>query len=227
MNTYYLIVEDIFSNFEILKEAEKPDTPKQNLKLRIRGPYFLVGENNGNGRRYLPEIAHEQYVQYNDKRVKTNNAFGELDHSDTFDINLDRACHFITKLEEKDNHWMGESEILTGHPCGDIVSSLINHGAKFGISSRSAGKFNAAKTIVENFVLGCFDVVAHPSIGKYVDGILESKEFMLNNHGMIVEKAYVNLEKQLNILPKIDMRAKRAAILEATQMFLKNIRRIS
>jgi hypothetical protein len=103
---------------------------------------------------------------------------------------------------------------------------LIDHGAKFGISSRSAGKFNHDKTIVEQFVLSCFDVVAHPSIGKFVDGILESKEFMVNSHGLVVEKAYVDLKSQLNRLPKIDMSKRRKCIFEATTNFLSKLKRI-
>ena len=118
--------------------------------------------------------------------------------------------------------WMGESLVLSGHPCGDIVASLIKNGCRFGVSSRSLGTLSEDKSVVTDFNIICFDIVANPSISKFVDGILESKQFMINDHGQAIEVAYQKLEKKLETLPQ-DKTARAKEILTSIDAFLKEI----
>jgi len=217
-----LVVEDIFTDFEIIKEQVQGASCKNAIRFKIKGPYFLMEEVNANHHSYPKEIAIPVYENYVENKVKRACALGELEHSDIYDINLKNVCHNITDLKIDGNHWIGESEILTGHPCGDMLSSLISHKCRFGVSSRSAGSFNNDKTIVEKFFLSAFDVVANPSITKFVDGILQEKEFFINKHGIIVESAFNGLEQQIQKLPH-DSKEKQDHILSAIQSFLRSL----
>jgi len=220
LENLFLIVEDRFTDFDIVKEQVAGSNDA--LKFKIKGPYFLMEETNTNHRRYPKEIAMPVYENYVANKVDKKCSLGELEHSDIFDINLKNVCHLVTELKLEGNNWIGESEILTGSPCGDILASLIGHGARFGVSARSAGAFNEDKTIVEKFYLSGFDVVANPSISKFVDGILCEKTFCVNTHGMIVESAFNSFEKSLEKLPS-DSKEKQDKINNCIQVFLRSL----
>ena len=95
-------------------------------------------------------------------------------------------------------------------PTGTIVKSLINDGCSVGMSTRSLGKLvqsedNTGENHVQDMRLVAIDCVADPSFGEaFVNGILESKQFILNTSGMYVE-AYDKFEKGLADLPKKDV----------------------
>ena len=219
----FLITEDIYQDFEIVKEAVQGATGCKNaIKYKIRGPYFLCEEKNANNRIYPKSIVAPEIQKYINEKVNTHSSLGELNHSETFDVDPNRACHMVTSLKEDGNYYLGESEILTGHPCGDILASFINHGCRFGVSSRSAGKLNESRGIVEKMFLSCWDAVLNPSISRYVDGILESKQFMIDAHGIIVESAYNKFDKMLEKLPNT-VDAKKAVLENAVDKFLKSI----
>jgi len=199
MNTQplVLITENDVSNFEVIAE----ETSGGNIKsFKIKGPFFMSEKENANHRMYSYQISKPEMDRYIEQKIKTCSALGELEHSDTPEINLNRVCHRVTALNENDKTWIGESVILTGTPCGDICASLIKHGSRFGISSRGVGSLTEDKKLVTKYNFSCFDVVADPSIAKFVDGILESKHWMINNHGVIVEAAYGQLENKLDTL---------------------------
>lgn len=58
----------------------------------------------------------------------------------------------------------------------------------------------------------------------FVNGILESKDFMLNVHGKIVEKQYKKLNERLNKMPNTYISSKKAAYLgNAVKEFLDSL----
>ena len=87
---------------------------------------------------------------------------------------------------------------------GKIVETLIKDGVKVGMSSRALGKLNEDGGIntVEDMKLVAIDCVADPSCPKaFVNGILESKQWILNNSGDFQE-AFESFENGLASLPK-------------------------
>lgn len=116
---------------------------------------------------------------------------------------------------------MGESKVLTGTPNGDLLGGLLENGVKVGMSTRGVG--NVIDGRVDEYKLVAVDVVSSPSApGAYVNGILESKNFMVNEYGEIMECAYDQLEKALEILPK-DSIAKRHLFATAISQFLNEL----
>jgi hypothetical protein len=102
------------------------------------------------------------------------------------------------------NIFYGKSKVLTT-PCGHIVRALINDGVKVGMSSRALGQLEEGtngKNVVKNFRLISVDCVADPSFPKaFVNGILESKQWVLGESGQF-EEVYADFEKNISSLPK-------------------------
>jgi len=144
----------------------------------------------------------EAVKDYEKTFISTGRAVGELNHPTSTDVDLKNACHKILSLEQDGNTWIGESQVLVGTPNGDLLAGLLKNNVQVGISTRGVGNVTESK-IVDEYKLITADVVYDPSgPGCFMEGILESKNFMINEHGDIVEAAYVELEKSLEILPR-------------------------
>ena len=75
-----------------------------------------------------------------------------------------------------------QQEVLKGTGPGDVLASML----QYGVSSRGLGQMTKDKVIDEYYKLCAVDVVYNPSgPGCYVDGILESKQFLIDAHGEI------------------------------------------
>ena len=78
--------------------------------------------------------------------------------------------------------------------------------------------------IVSDLNLVTIDTVLNPSIGemvtsdgnRFVNGILESKSFVCNHHGEIVECKFNEFEKKISRMPKTHISSKKAAYLGKT-----------
>jgi len=209
-----LICESEFYDLEIIEEKENAHDPGI---LKIRGPYIVTEKRNGNGRKYLKDVMAKAVNEFNKNFIKTNRAVGELNHPTSTDIDYNNACHKILKLEQDGNLWIGESQILVGTPKGDLLAGLINNGVQVGISTRGVGNIDEKK-VVDEYKLITTDIVYEPSgPGCFMEGILESKEFMINEHGDIIEieAAYENLEKGIATLDKKDRPTQLADALKA------------
>lgn len=90
---------------------------------------------------------------------------------------------------------------------GEIMKSLILDGVKMGMSSRALGQLEDKSGVnhVKNMKLICIDAVADPSApGAFVNGILESKSFVISHDGRF-EEIYDKLEASLSKLPRKDV----------------------
>lgn len=220
-NDLKLICEDELSNatdIHLLVE----DEGKGKKTYKVRGPYIVTEQKNANGRTYDAEVMEQSVNTYIKEYVKTRRAVGEMNHPDSVDVNYEKACHLITSLKREGDIWIGESQILTGTPNGDLYAGLIKNGVSTGMSTRGVGNVDSDGR-VDEFKLVAVDVVFQPSgPGAFVDGILESKNFLIDEHGQIVERAYTRLEKSLSTLPVRDT-DKANLILSAISNFISEI----
>lgn len=162
--------------------------------LFLSGIYMQSEVENRNGRRYpLAEIT-EAVANANIRIKESNGIFGELDHPQSLNINLDRISHVITEMKMVGNDAIGKAKIIPT-PMGQIARTLIESGAKVGVSSRGAGQVN--ESVVSGFSFVTVDLVAQPSApGAVPDSIYES--LMNNSHG----KEAVSLTEQVRHDPK-------------------------
>jgi hypothetical protein len=138
--------------------------------------------------------------------IRTQRAMGELNHPTSADVDLERACHLVTEMYTDGNVYVGKSKVLST-PCGLIVKSLINDGVKVGMSSRALGTLEEGTkcNTVRNMRLIAVDCVADPSCPKaFVNGILESKQFVVAEDGKF-EELYSKFENSISSLPKKDV----------------------
>lgn len=223
-----LITENDFFDYEVIVEQKNPSEPKF---LKVRGPYIVTEEENANGRKYSKKMMEEKWVpEFIKDVVETGGGMGELNHPPNTDINPERICHKIINLKQDGNNWIGESVILSsspdgkikGTPNGDILASIVQHSCRIGMSTRGVGEINEDGMIDSEYKLITVDAVTNPSgPGCFVEGILESKNFMINTHGEIVEMAYNDLENGLKTLPKNEKQVYVETIL---RKFLDKIR---
>lgn len=197
------------SEFEyIIEEASS----KGSSSIYIKGPYAMAEGVNKNKRSYCPQEMSKEVARYTEQMIKTKRALGELNHPTSADVDLERACHLVTELipdSTDSNIYIGKSKVLST-PSGMVVQSLIRDGCSVGMSTRSLGKLvpmegSSDVSRVKDMRLVAIDCVADPSFGEaFVNGILESKQYVLDNYGQYVE-AYENLELGLSNLPKKDV----------------------
>ena len=168
----------------------------------IEGIFMQSEQKNKNGRIYPKEVLQKEVNRYNKEYVEPKRAFGELGHPDGPTVNLDRVSHMITELVEDGKNFIGRAKILDT-PNGQIVKSLIDEGARLGVSSRGMGTLKPnkkAQIVQDDFYLAtAADIVADPSApNAFVEGIMEGVEWVWDN-GLLkaqdVERAKANIQK--------------------------------
>ncbi len=202
-----LIVEHDFYDYDLLLEQENANSPKF---LKVKGPYIVANKKNANGRVYNLDEMIPEVNRFIVEMVDSGRALGELNHPTSQLIDHSKACHRVTKLSREGNVWIGESIVLSssadgsikGTPNGDILASILQHGGKPGMSTRGIGMVSEGTGMVKEYKIITVDCVSNPSgPGCFVNGILESKDFMINVHGAIVESAYDTFENGLADIP--------------------------
>lgn len=201
---YKLITQTpICEGLDYLIEEGNKDKP---ANIFVSGVYMVAEEKNRNNRIYSAEEMAREVERYNQEFVKTNRALGELEHPNSANVSSERACHLITELRMEGNLVKGKSKILRT-PLGEIMRSLVMDGVKMGMSSRALGTLEDKNgtNYVSNMKLITIDAVADPSApGAFVNGILESKNFIIKQDGRY-EEIYDTLESKLSSLPKRDV----------------------
>ena len=198
MNKVKLISESIIQDVEYI--TEEKENGKKNYK--IRGVFMQADIKNKNGRVYPMEILQKEVNRYNKEFINEKRAYGELGHPEGPTINLERASHMITALYPDGKNFIGEAKILAT-PMGEIVKTLMDEGAKLGVSSRGMGSLEQKKD-GSNYVRNDFylataaDIVSDPSApSAFVEGIMEGKEWVWN-HGALVESELVEAKERIN-----------------------------
>lgn len=190
-------------DYEYVFEESNRNSP---ASLYIKGPYAGAEIVNKNKRKYPIAELRPEIGRYIAEMVDTGRAMGELNHPQSAEVDLERACHLVTELHEQDNVFHGTSKVLST-PCGHITRCLVNDGVKVGISSRSLGTLQEHTDFneVKNLKLIAFDCVADPSFPKaFVNGILESKQWVLSDNGKF-EEVYDKFEESIVKLPRKDI----------------------
>jgi len=150
--TLKLISEHIEQDTDYLIEQ---DEKTGNKNYKIKGIFMQADIKNRNGRIYPMEVLNKEVRRYNKEYINEKRAFGELGHPDGPTVNLERASHMITALYPDGKNFIGEAKILST-PMGEIVKSLMDDGAKLGVSSRGMGSLdqkNGANYVRNDFYL--------------------------------------------------------------------------
>lgn len=190
----------------------------------IEGVFMQAETKNRNGRIYPKEILQKEVKRYGESFIQTKRAFGELGHPDGPTVNLERVSHMIEELVEVDNNFMGRAKILDT-PYGKIVKSLIDEGAKLGVSSRGMGSLKPRKDGIQEvqgdfYLATAADIVADPSApDAFVAGIMEGKEWVWDN-GILKESAIAQIKTEIDEATLINLQERKISAFAA---FLKSL----
>src|SRR5210317_436168 len=213
-----LITEEIEQAEYIVEEAANG---KKNYS--IKGIFMQSDVKNRNGRVYPKEILQKEVLRYNREFIEKKRAFGELGHPDGPTVNLERVSHMINALYPEGSNFIGEARVLDT-PYGKIVKSLIDEGARLGVSSRGMGTLanvGGANVVKDDFYLAtAADIVADPSApDAFVEGIMEGKEWVWDN-GILKEAEVKELKLQVESKERMARAEKNAQVFES---FLKKL----
>jgi hypothetical protein len=123
---------------------------------------FIQGDVRNQNQRVYPmrEIA-KAVNTITEKLSGGQSVMGELDHPEELSINLDRVSHLITEMWMDGADGYGKLKIIPT-PMGNIIKTLLQSGAKLGVSSRGSGNVGDDGSVSE-FEIVTVDIVAQPS----------------------------------------------------------------
>lgn len=226
MNPLKLLIEQPFEqDLEIIVEEQNTKSPKT---LYIQGPFLMAEAPNLNKRVYALDEMVKEVDRYKTEYINQSRALGELGHptgDGATEVNLSNAAHMIVNLEQKGNVFMGKSKLLST-PAGILAGKLIQDGCKLSVSSRALGSLNESEDgmkKVKNLHLICVDIVHTPSYKDAIQSsIWESKEYLIQEGGRIVEMACNELGCKLKTLPKHDVEK---YIKESFETFIRSLKK--
>lgn len=150
----------------------------------LSGVFMQADIKNRNGRVYpLSEISRA-VVDASQRIQESNGIFGELDHPQSLNINLDRISHVITDIKMEGANAIGKAKLIDT-PMGLVAQRLVESGVKMGVSSRGAGAVGDGGG-VSGFQFVTVDLVAQPSApGAVPNAVYESLMEAKNGHNII------------------------------------------
>ena len=220
INPLFLMQEDIDpQNFSINEEVDESTGKKT---LFIQGPMIVAEAKNKNGRVYPASIIEREVKKF-EKIIEAGRAGGELNHPQSPEINPKEISHYITELKRDGNVWIGKAKVAST-PNGQILRNLIEDGFKMGMSTRGLGTVGGNGDVNEDYRMLTIDAVGDPSGPDcFVEGILESKQFIIEDGGKIIEVAFDKLEKDIEKLP-IKQELKEEQLFGAISDFMKSLK---
>jgi hypothetical protein len=129
--------------------------------LCMKGIFIQGDKENHNHRVYPAREIVKAVNAINEKINSGHTVMGELDHPEELSINLDRVSHLITEMWIEGSDGYGKLKIVST-PMGNIVRTLLQSGAKLGVSSRGSGNVGDDGK-VSDFEIVTVDIVAQPS----------------------------------------------------------------
>lgn len=147
----------------------------------VSAVFQKFGIQNANGRIYPERILKREVEKYQ-QLIKERRAFGNLNHPESSDLDLERICLLITELKWVGHTLVGKMEIPISEGfrrygiCSELADTLaqwIVSGLRVGVSSRALGsvqQIGGSLVVGDDLEIICWDCVGTPSTpGAYVD----------------------------------------------------------
>jgi len=176
--------------------VEKRDRESGDGKdLYMKGIFIQGGVKNQNDRIYPIQEIGKAVETINERLQEGQTVLGEADHPEELTVNLDRVSHIVEDMWMDGPNGYGKLKIIPT-PMGNIISTLLESGAKLGVSSRGSGNVNESGQ-VSDFDIVTVDIVAQPSAPEaYPKAIRESLWNMRGGYGMYnLAEAMINDKK--------------------------------
>tara|TARA_Y100000114_G_C11759890_1_gene328949 strand:- start:2876 stop:3511 length:636 start_codon:yes stop_codon:yes gene_type:complete len=181
-----------FDDAQIRVESIENKDGSKNLFMK--GIFIQGGVRNQNQRVYPIDEISKAVDSVNEKLQGGFSVLGEADHPEELTVNLDRVSHMITEMWMDGKNGYGKLKIIPT-PMGNIVQTLLDSGAKLGVSSRGSGNVTEDGK-VSDFEIVTVDVVAQPSApDAYPQSMYESLMNMRGGYRMHGMARYAHVDK--------------------------------
>ena len=191
----HLITEFVdMQSLSIIEEKVEGKEPA----YKIKGIMLQADVKNKNGRMYPLPLLEKEVSRYNDEKIKTRRAMGQLEHCQDPQIHLDRVSHLIESLEMRGKDGYGVAKLLDT-PMGRIATTLVKENILLGMSTRGIGTMAGDGTVNDDYQIAAIDLVSDPSAARaYVEGVLESKNWIIGPGGIYIEGPMETLKKTVD-----------------------------
>jgi len=153
--------------------TESKDDGNGGKKLYMEGIFVQANKRNQNQRIYPGQEIKSAVTSITERIDKGFSVLGEADHPEDLQVNLDRVSHMIERMWMNGDDGHGRLKLLPT-PMGNICKTLLEAGAKLGVSSRGSGEVGN-DGIVKGFEIQTVDIVANPSApDAYPDPLYEA-----------------------------------------------------
>lgn len=153
------LTEELFSQANIIVSEDTNDKGVKDLYME--GIFIQGGVKNENQRVY-PENEIDKAVKLIMEQINGGlTVWGEADHPEELQINIDRVSHMITEMRMDGTNGVGKLKIVPT-PMGNIIRTMLEAGGRLGVSSRGSGNVDESGN-VSDFEIVTIDIVARPS----------------------------------------------------------------
>ena len=153
--------------------TESKDDGNGGKSLYMEGIFVQANKRNQNQRIYPGQEIKSAVTSITERIDKGFSVLGEADHPEDLQVNLDRVSHLIERMWMNGDDGHGRLKLLPT-PMGNICKTLLEAGAKLGVSSRGSGEVGN-DGIVKGFEIQTVDIVANPSApDAYPDPLYEA-----------------------------------------------------
>ena len=170
-----------FDDAQIRVESIENKDGSKNLFMK--GIFIQGGVRNQNQRVYPVDEISKAVDSVNEKLQGGFSVLGEADHPEELTVNLDRVSHMITEMWMDGKNGFGKLKIIPT-PMGNIVQTLLDSGAKLGVSSRGSGNVTGEGK-VSDFEIVTVDVLAQPSAPDAYPKAIRESLFNMQGGGVI------------------------------------------
>lgn len=134
----------------------------ESKNMFLKGVFMQADIINRNKRKYPLHEMNSAVMDMSKRIQEFGGVFGEADHPNSLNINMDRVSHVITEMYMDGGNAIGKAKVIKETPMGKILNELLKTGVKIGVSSRGTGQV-AEDGTVSSFGLVTVDAVITPS----------------------------------------------------------------
>lgn len=134
----------------------------ESKNMFLKGVFMQADIINRNKRKYPLHEMSSAVMDMSRRIQEFGGVFGEADHPNSLNINMDRVSHVITEMYMDGGNAIGKAKVIKETPMGKILNELLKTGVKIGVSSRGTGQV-AEDGTVSSFGLVTVDAVITPS----------------------------------------------------------------
>lgn len=154
---------------------------KNTNEVRLSGVFGVCGIRNDNHRVY-EKANYAKCLEALQTKIANKNCLGELEHPNSFNINLDNVSHIIEAIQMNEDGTITGTVKLLNTPKGQIAKAIVEGGAPLFISSRAAGSIDSKGNVTLQSI-ATYDLVGTPGFSQ-AKLTAENKKFECLNESL-------------------------------------------